>query len=93
MGLDVDKCIATLKKGEVVSEQDLRQLCQYVGELLMEESNVQPIVSTTQRLLAIYIDIHLTINIIGTQIYKNLKPSSIIPIIPYLYGTDLKLQV
>ena len=45
MGLDVDKCIATLKKGEVVSEQELRQLCQYVGELLMEESNVQPIVS------------------------------------------------
>ena len=45
MGLDVDKCIETLKKGEVVSEQELRQLCQFVGELLMEESNVQPIVS------------------------------------------------
>ena len=42
---------------------------------------------------SIYIDIHLTINIIGTQIYKNLKPSSIIPIIPYLYGTNLKVQV
>jgi len=45
MGLDVDACIATLKKGETVSERDLRQLCQYVGELLMEESNVQPILS------------------------------------------------
>uniref|UniRef100_A0A7S0UEX2 Serine/threonine-protein phosphatase n=1 Tax=Pseudo-nitzschia delicatissima TaxID=44447 RepID=A0A7S0UEX2_9STRA len=45
MGLDVDQCIATLKKGEVVSERELRQLCMLVGELLMEESNVQPITS------------------------------------------------
>ena len=45
MGLDVDACISTLKKGETVSEQELRQLCQFVGELLMEESNVQPVVS------------------------------------------------
>lgn len=45
MGLDVDACISTLKQGETVSERELRQLCQYVGELLMEESNVQPIMS------------------------------------------------
>jgi len=45
MFLDVDSCIETLKGGECVSEKELRQLCQYVSELLMEESNVQPVVS------------------------------------------------
>ena len=45
MLLDVDDCIATLQQGECVSEKALRQLCQYVSELLMEESNVQPVLS------------------------------------------------
>jgi len=45
MLLNVDSCIETLKSGECVSEQELRQLCQYVSELLMEESNVQPVLS------------------------------------------------
>ena len=45
MLLNVDPCIETLKSGECVSEKELKQLCQYVSELLMEESNVQPILS------------------------------------------------
>jgi hypothetical protein len=45
MLLDVDECISTLQQGECVSEKSLRQLCQYVSELLMEESNVQPVLS------------------------------------------------
>lgn len=45
MLLDVDKCLETLQGGECVSEQELRHLCLYVSELLMEESNVQPVVS------------------------------------------------
>ena len=45
MTLDVDACIATLRQGETASERELRQLCQLVGELLMEESNVQPVMS------------------------------------------------
>jgi serine/threonine-protein phosphatase 6 catalytic subunit len=45
MLLNVDNCIATLQSGECVSEKELRQLCQYVSELLMEESNVQPVLS------------------------------------------------
>merc|ERR1719276_100088 len=45
MLLDVDSCIETLRSGECVSERELRQLCQYVSELLMEESNVQPVLS------------------------------------------------
>ena len=45
MLLNVDTCLATLRAGECVSEQELRQLCQYVSELLMEESNVQPVLS------------------------------------------------
>jgi len=43
--LDVDECIEILKQGEIVSEKSLRLLCQYVSELLMEESNVQPVLS------------------------------------------------
>ena len=45
MLLDVDRCIETLKEGECVSERELKLLCQYVSELLMEESNVQPVTS------------------------------------------------
>ena len=43
--LDVEECIETLKSGELVSERSLKQLCSYVSELLMEESNVQPVAS------------------------------------------------
>jgi serine/threonine-protein phosphatase 6 catalytic subunit len=43
--LNVDECIETLKSGECVSERSLRLLCAYVSELLMEESNVQPVLS------------------------------------------------
>lgn len=45
MGLNVDECIETLKAGDCVSENSLKLLCQYVSELLMEESNVQPVLS------------------------------------------------
>lgn len=43
--LDVDECIEILKSGECVSERSLKLLCAYVSELLMEESNVQPVLS------------------------------------------------
>jgi hypothetical protein len=43
--LDVDECIETLKSGECVSERSLKLLCAYVSELLIEESNVQPVLS------------------------------------------------
>ena len=45
MPLNLDGCIETLKAGEIVSEHSLKLLCQFVAELLMEESNVQPVVS------------------------------------------------
>lgn len=45
MPLDVDACIETLKNGEIVSENSLKLLCNYVSELLLEESNVQPVSS------------------------------------------------
>jgi serine/threonine-protein phosphatase 6 catalytic subunit len=45
MPLDVDACIETLKSGEIITERSLKLLCQYVSELLMEESNVQPVLS------------------------------------------------
>jgi serine/threonine-protein phosphatase 6 catalytic subunit len=43
--VNVDACIATLQAGECVSERALKYLCQAVSELLMEESNVQPVLS------------------------------------------------
>lgn len=45
MGMDLDGWIATMKKGGNLPEWDLKQLCEYVKELLIEESNVQPISS------------------------------------------------
>ena len=42
---DVEAWIATLRSGECLSERALRRLCQAASELLMEESNVQPVLS------------------------------------------------
>ena len=43
MGMDLDGWISMLMRGEYLKEWDLKQLCDYVKELLIEESNVQPI--------------------------------------------------
>lgn len=45
MGMDLDAWIARVKGGDHLAEWDLKQLCDYVKELLIEESNVQPISS------------------------------------------------
>jgi hypothetical protein len=42
---DVEQWIATLRSGECLSERSLRRLCESASELLMEESNVQPVLS------------------------------------------------
>jgi len=42
---DADACIANLESGEIVPENSLKLLCQHVSELLMEESNAQPVLS------------------------------------------------
>jgi len=42
---DVDLYIETLRGGECISESSLRKLCTLVGEILVEESNVQPVLS------------------------------------------------
>ena len=42
---DVESWIATLRSGECLSERSLRKLCQLSSEILMEESNVQPVLS------------------------------------------------
>mmetsp|Transcript_10887 Transcript_10887/g.14174 ORF Transcript_10887/g.14174 Transcript_10887/m.14174 type:complete len:305 (+) Transcript_10887:206-1120(+) len=41
----IDQWIETLKKGECIEEHDLKKLCNQVKELLVEESNVQPVSS------------------------------------------------
>ena len=39
----VDKWLADLKQGKILSERDLKSLCEKVKEIMIEESNVQPI--------------------------------------------------
>ncbi len=41
--MDIDKCISDLKDGKILSEKILRRVCEKVKELLIEESNVQPV--------------------------------------------------
>ena len=43
LSLDLDKSIAQLKECKTLSESDMKQLCQRVSDVLMEEANVQPI--------------------------------------------------
>lgn len=41
--MDIDKCIADLKEGKILPEKVLRRCCEKIKELLIEESNVQPV--------------------------------------------------
>ena len=41
--MDIDRCIADLKEGRILTEKVLRRCCEKVKELLIEESNVQPV--------------------------------------------------
>jgi|EP00945_MAST-04E_sp_MAST-4E-sp1_P007554 serine/threonine-protein phosphatase 6 catalytic subunit len=41
----LDECLATLRKGQYLAEDDLRRVCEIVKEILVEESNVQPVAS------------------------------------------------
>jgi len=45
MGGDLDEWIATVRKCELISEIDLKHLCEYVQEIMLEESTVQPVSS------------------------------------------------
>ena len=40
---DVDSWLATVKDGGILPERDLRILCEKIKEILIEESNVQPV--------------------------------------------------
>ena len=41
--MDIDECISMIKDGKILSEKQLRIVCEKVKELLIEESNVQPV--------------------------------------------------
>mmetsp|Transcript_3742 Transcript_3742/g.13135 ORF Transcript_3742/g.13135 Transcript_3742/m.13135 type:complete len:306 (+) Transcript_3742:272-1189(+) len=45
MALDLDKCIEKVRGCEYLTEDELRDLCELVKELLLEESNVQAVFS------------------------------------------------
>ena len=42
---DLDSWIASIRKCELLSEHDLKHLCEYVQELMLEESTVHPVQS------------------------------------------------
>jgi hypothetical protein len=44
-GMDVDKWMEHVKTCKFLEEPDLKMLCEKVKELLLEESNVQPVAS------------------------------------------------
>ena len=41
--MDLDAMIESVKRVEYLPENDLKKLCEYVKELMLEESNVQPV--------------------------------------------------
>nr|GMC74912.1 phytochrome-associated serine/threonine-protein phosphatase [Ipomoea batatas] len=41
--MDLDQWIAKVKEGQHLAEDELQLLCEYVKEILIEESNVQPV--------------------------------------------------
>ncbi|WIA30754.1 hypothetical protein OEZ86_000817 [Tetradesmus obliquus] len=43
MGVELDKWIEKVKRCEYLAEDELKSLCEYVKEILVEESNVQPV--------------------------------------------------
>ncbi|GJQ12869.1 hypothetical protein GpartN1_g4660.t1 [Galdieria partita] len=45
MGMDLDSWIEKVKSAQYLPEPDLKRLCDYVKEILIEESNVQPVSS------------------------------------------------
>jgi serine/threonine-protein phosphatase 6 catalytic subunit len=42
-GSDINTWLETVKGGTILSERELRILCEKVKEILIEESNVQPV--------------------------------------------------
>lgn len=40
---DVEQWLETVRRGDILNERDLRILCEKLKEILIEESNVQPI--------------------------------------------------
>lgn len=45
MGGDLDRWIEDIKQCKLLAELDLKHLCEYVQELMLEESSVQPVQS------------------------------------------------
>lgn len=41
--MDIDECLATLKGGKCLTERNLRLVCEYIKDILIEESNVTPV--------------------------------------------------
>jgi len=43
MSSNIDSWLSSIKNGTILSQRDLRLLCEKAKEILIEESNVQPV--------------------------------------------------
>ena len=41
--VDIDECLENIRKGKILTERELRIVCERAKDLLIEESNVQPV--------------------------------------------------
>lgn len=42
-GIDIDQCLANLKEGKILTERNLRTVCEKAKEIFMQESNLTPV--------------------------------------------------
>ncbi len=64
MGGDLDDWIAKVRNCELIEERDLKHLCEYVQEIMLEESTVQPVSSP----VTICGDIHGQVRVCARQL-------------------------
>ena len=43
MSLDVDKALSQLKQGKILTEKELRHVCERAKDILVQESNIMPV--------------------------------------------------
>ncbi|KAE8766304.1 phytochrome-associated serine/threonine-protein phosphatase [Hordeum vulgare] len=70
--MDLDLWISKVKEGQHLAEHELQTLCEYVKEILIEESNVQPVNSPVTVSLGIG---SCTIYFLKASAYDPLDPS------------------
>lgn len=63
--MDVDQCLETCLKGELLSEGEIKEICARVKELLVYESNVVHVKAPC----AVVGDIHGYVSLVGLDVF------------------------